>query len=319
MGAQQAAGPCSLQPGWGDANLQLQRLALVLAGLLCGVMLQQQAAPRSSVLRAPGRLANIAPGSSSVSTLEGVQVALPPWWNNTAPGLQEGLQSSGPWVGMPALASEKGTSQAGEDLWAWQHYFYNTLGGTYLEMGGLNGITYSNTRWLHRAAAWRGLLIEGSPSQYRQLVRNRPFDLRVNAAVCAKRQAVHYVEGGAVGGIVEFMSESFKASWHKGLDLAKTQQITCLPLAEILGHFGIAHIDFFSLDVEGGELGVLQSLDLSRVTFNVLVVESTKAEDRDAIRALLEAHGYAFQGAQAHNNWYVRKGWTGASKAPGVK
>lgn len=53
--------------------------------------------------------------------------------------------------------------------------------------------------------AWRGLLVEGSPKSYASLVKNRPFDITANAAICSNRTTVHYAQHdiGAVSGIIE--------------------------------------------------------------------------------------------------------------------
>ena len=61
---------------------------------------------------------------------------------------------------------------------------------------------------------------------------------------------------------------------------------SCLPLLSTPGHFNITHIDFFSLDVEGAELEVLKTLDLSAVHISVLVVEQdgTNPEKDGAVR-----------------------------------
>lgn len=102
------------------------------------------------------------------------------------------------------------------------------------------------------------------------------------------------------------------------------QEVVCVPLAELLGYYNIRHIDFFSLDVEGGELGVLQALDFDCVTFNVLVVEAdgSNADKDSAVRRLLESKGYKLYSHtgnetswQIGNDWFVRHGW-GPSKAP---
>lgn len=261
----------------------------------------------------PGR-----PGRPAVSTtdLEGVRIELPPWWS---PASQAVFQlPGGSWQGLLATGTVEGDAQDGEDAYAFENFFYNVWGGTYLEIGGLDGVQFSNTRWFHRIAGWRGILVEGSPTEFAKLVTNRPHDVRVNAALCGERRTVHYIEHAsvpAVNGIVEFMSDAFKKEWHPNIDLAKTKPLTCLPLSEVLSHLGVTHVDFFSLDVEGGELGVLQSLDFARVTFNVLVVEyAMKLEDVDAIRHLLEKAGYEYVGALVRNHWYTRRGWRGASK-----
>jgi hypothetical protein len=76
----------------------------------------------------------------------------------------------------------------------------------HLQLGGLDGLTYSNTVWYHHHMAWRGLLVEGNPRSYASLVKNRPHDIAANAAICGNRTMVHYVSHPqipAVDGIVE--------------------------------------------------------------------------------------------------------------------
>ena len=59
-------------------------------------------------------------------------------------------------------------SQSNEDKWLWKNVFEKlprneVLGGTFLEIGGLDGIDYSNTYFFEKKFDWRGVLIEGHP------------------------------------------------------------------------------------------------------------------------------------------------------------
>ncbi len=71
-------------------------------------------------------------------------------------------------------------SQHAEDIHAFEHYFYGLGGGTFLEMGALNGVQWSNTVALERVLGWRGILIEASPSSYSQLATNRLGQVRAS-------------------------------------------------------------------------------------------------------------------------------------------
>lgn len=92
-------------------------------------------------------------------------------------------------------------------------------------------------------------------------------------------------------------------------------EITCLPLASVLQMFGLTYIDFFSLDVEGAELKVLQTLDLSAVRINVMVVEQDghNPEKDEAVRALLLANEFELDErmrgdrAAGKNEWFVNR------------
>lgn len=55
--------------------------------------------------------------------------------------------------------------------------------------------------------------------------------------------------------------------------------------------FGITEIDFFSLDVEGGELDILRTVDFSRFKINVLMFERGNKERDAEIHQLLASAG----------------------------
>ena len=116
----------------------------------------------------------------------------------------------------------------------------------------------------------------------------------------------------------EFMPDSFRKNWYGTEDMPQSAEVVpCVSLGSILQTFSISHIDFFSLDVEGAELEVLRTLDLSALHFKVIVVEqdglnTTKDE---AVRELLLAHNFELYVNKAlretiagsRNDWFVNK------------
>lgn len=84
-------------------------------------------------------------------------------------------------------------SQKGEDL-ILLSWFNGMCGGKYLEMGALDGITYSNSYVFEAALEWDGLLVEIIPPSFQKLQYNRPFNVLVNAGVCETRQMIHYYD-----------------------------------------------------------------------------------------------------------------------------
>lgn len=218
------------------------------------------------------------------------------------------------------LASES-KSQDAEDEYAYTHFFFGQAGGSFLEMGALDGVLFSNTYALEKMLGWRGVLIEASPSSYGQLVFNRQDQVTVHVAVCNKPQIVHYADSGPAccRGIAEFMSESFLKTWHaeiSGKNYTGLPEVPCAPLNYILGQFGIKHVNFFSLDVEGAELEVLRAIDFASLSFDVIVIEAdgTNPEKDKGVLDILISKGYAFHGHVARNDWFVRSGFRPLAK-----
>ncbi|KAK9866147.1 hypothetical protein WJX84_002252 [Apatococcus fuscideae] len=207
-----------------------------------------------------------------------------------------------------------------EDEYAVDFFFYNKKHGTYLEMGGYDGLTFTNTLYLNKALGWRGMLIEASPQQYYRMIGNRKDDIGLLVAACDTYKDVHFVDTGTSGGILEFMSEAFKSTWHKDLAHEDMVDIPCMPLSSILSKFGVHQLDFWSLDVEGGEFQVLQTFDFDAVRINVICLEADgHAPEKDkAVVDFLKSKGYQYYGHIDRNDWFTHPDFKPSKKLPGV-
>ena len=202
------------------------------------------------------------------------------------------------------------------DLLEW---FNGLAFGTYLEIGALDGVQFSNSYFFNRVLNWKGLLVELGPRNFKRLVKNRKDELAVvHAAVCDVEKDVHYWEGpngGPVAGVAEFATTSFKTQWWKG-KLNMTQQnrtdiIKCKPLRTIVKENigNAAYFDFFSLDVEGSEYEVLRTLDFNDIGFGIILVE---CDDHNklknmAVRAFLLKNGYEYFDFHSRNCWFFNR------------
>jgi FkbM family methyltransferase len=136
-------------------------------------------------------------------------------------------------------------------------------------MGALDGHQYSNTAFFADTFGWSGLLIEGSPKKFDTLKLNRAKrDICVNAMICSSAQQLHYIESdqviNAVGGAWELMTPEFRKLKHPDLDeqkVARLPTVPCVRMQDVLDNFGIRHADIYSLDVEGAEAQVLETID----------------------------------------------------------
>jgi FkbM family methyltransferase len=181
-------------------------------------------------------------------------------------------------------------SQWGETAQALAWLFTNEHGaplhgGVYFEIGALDGERYSNTYVLEKCLGWRGLLIEAQPENFAQLKKNRCSggcgNVLIGEAVCDTTNGTlgFTAGGGPVAGQPEFFDEKFKMDFYGANDV-KTIKVPCNPLSYVFDQHGFKKIDFWSLDVEGAELAVLQTVNWSRVEISVIMMEN--AEDKKA-------------------------------------
>ena len=203
-------------------------------------------------------------------------------------------------------------SQSNEDRTLIANFLNGLCGGTYLEMGGLDEVRFSNTYVFNKMLGWKGVLVELGPKNFERLQVNRPNEIAtVHAGVCGEEKTLHYVEKGAVGGIWEFAAESFRKQWWNNIELEKVPTIECSPLKKILSHYAgnTTYYDFFSLDIEGAEFDALQSLDYSEVGFGIIFVEADEHNLRknNALRTFLGDKGYAFLWTKDRSDWFINK------------
>jgi len=205
-------------------------------------------------------------------------------------------------------------SQGREDEKAFKNYFPDCIGGRFLEMGALDGVTFSNTYAFDKDLGWKGVLIEADPENFATLKLTRPDQILVNAAICDERQVVHFVSSGdgAVRGIKEFMAPKFFKAYHldKYGKTARVQEhaIVCWPLMDILEYIGLMRFDLWSIDVEGGEAMILRGVDFTKVIVDVIVIEAdglNRSKDMEVISRLQK--DYVLHSKDERNLWWIRK------------
>lgn len=206
-------------------------------------------------------------------------------------------------------------SQGAEDRMALT-WFNGLCGGTYLEMGAVDGVSFSNTFVFQKAFGWKGLLVELTPPSFEKLVVNRPDDVTVNAAVCDEPRTLHYwynPERKFTAGVWEFTQPDFRERYWPDVRLEDTTPIDCVPLDQIIkerfSHGRPQFFDFWSLDVEGSEMMVIKSVDFTTTAFGIIVVEADGTNERKnlALRLFLESKGYRFLQQEKNNYWFVNK------------
>jgi len=214
------------------------------------------------------------------------------------------------------LPIEKGSD--GETADFIKKYFWGQSNGIIMEIGAMDGEQYSQSKPLEAQAGWHRILVEGSPTFAKGLAANAIHAFAFTCAICDDTREVHYVSSNTTnGGIAEFMSPHFVKAFHKELlsvdhkqwsTLPHVQKVACFPLAKLLETTQIKHINAFIVDVEGGELAMLHSVDWAAVRFDVIVVETDKKNRvkgyEGQVTAFLTEKDYHPVFHKGRNTWY---------------
>ena len=138
-------------------------------------------------------------------------------------------------------------SQQQEDRILYKKYL-NYKNGFFIELGAMDGKTFSNTLFYEKEMQWKGVLIEPSPGQFLQLQSNRPKCYNFNYAVSEINGFVNFTDAKALGCIVNSNSEEHIKLWR--LDkVNKIISVPSKPLLEIIQDIHIEQVDLFSIDV----------------------------------------------------------------------
>jgi hypothetical protein len=175
--------------------------------------------------------------------------------------------------------------------------------GFFVEMGGLNGITFSNSLIYEYCLGWTGILIEANPVNYRAMIDQRPCATSIWGACCAggsggghitmsgglgtsHMSTLPHISGlkgkpvkggskrtrgkGGKGGIRNRLNNNYNQQRRL---LAGDSMAPCRSMASIFHEYNVQWIDLWSLDVEGAELQTLQTVDWTVVQVGVLLIE----------------------------------------------
>jgi len=85
----------------------------------------------------------------------------------------------------------------------------------------------------------------------------------------------------------------------------KEIRVVCHTLQNIMKEIGQSRIDYFSLDVEGAELFILNSIDWESLFIDVFTIETD--QHRKEIIAFMEDHGYERIGKLPGDDIFKRK------------
>ncbi|KAL7436546.1 hypothetical protein ACHAXM_005256 [Skeletonema potamos] len=220
-------------------------------------------------------------GNERNSETENIMIFMPKITNHPSCVL-EWKESRSKWV-------DRGMSANAEDITIYDAFFSSSefRGGnrTYLEIGAHDGVRESNSRFYDICLGWNGLLVEPHPQNYERTVQLRPNAHHLGIAPSCMAN-----ESGTV-----LFPERIYTSAQVNEENSKIQ----IHLAHC-NALEIRHIDFWSLDVEGSELKVLETVDFHRTHIDVIIAESEnrlshlpeiqkKVED---VRMFLQRKGY---------------------------
>jgi len=198
-------------------------------------------------------------------------------------------------------------SQQGEDIFIYRNFINSKRSdGIFVKLGGVDGITYSNTKFFEDELNFKGVLIEPT-KQYDKMIINRPKCDNYNLAVSYTKEKIKFFGDGATAGASDLMTENFKKSWHKQ---SYEYYVDGEPFGDILNKSNIEYIDLLSIDVEGGELMVMETMNWNIPVYVVLIELDNHNPDKDEkCRQILRSNGFIFHNKMCINEFWINQNY----------
>ncbi len=195
-------------------------------------------------------------------------------------------------------------SQYGEDLILPHMGAQNR--GFYVDVGAYQPRSKSNTYKLY-LKGWSGITIEPNPDVATSFKRVRPRDTHLSIGISNFESELVYYK------FAEANCNSFAPEWAERFKVQEKVPIKCLPLTNVLDQYcRNQHIDLLSVDCEGHDMEVLQSLDWARYRPTVVIIEDFAAFSNGSlpsgsspIRSFMIELKYALASQTVFSSFYV--------------
>ena len=181
--------------------------------------------------------------------------------------------------------------------------YLNFDNGFFIEMGALDGVTYSNTLHLEKYKNWKGLLVEPSKKQFELCKQARPnsevFNFLCSSFNNAGKEYLFYDLGPMSYSKFQNIDNQYQIHHENAKKVAssfnlneESYYVKTRTITELLDSINSPKIiNFFSLDVEGAELEVLDGFDFTKYKIQYLLIES---RDFNKTNDYLVSKGYIY-------------------------
>lgn len=191
-------------------------------------------------------------------------------------------------------------SQERQDKLLDTHIFKGHRRGVFVEIGAWDGVCFSNSLFFEKERKWTGINIEPLPDKYEQLVKNRPNAINLNVAINDVEGDTEFLaisgDTGMLSGIKANYDDRHLQRIEKETQQlnteAKTVRVQSRRLDSIFREYNLQRIHYLSIDAEGSEMNIVQSIDFAATYIDVIGFENNYPDKTVHIIKFLEEKGY---------------------------
>lgn len=192
-------------------------------------------------------------------------------------------------------------SQYKQDWFLENHIFKGFKNGYFVDVGAHDGKHINNTLYFEENHNWSGINVEPIKEVYDKLIEKRPKCLNLNLAVDKKDgQAIFILNKGyteMLSGLQSYYDPRHHLRREKENQFYKSTteyvSVETKTLKTIFNENNVKQVNYLSIDVEGGELAVIESIDFDQVFIDVIGFENNYPDTGEIIVEYLKSKGYS--------------------------
>jgi FkbM family methyltransferase len=197
-------------------------------------------------------------------------------------------------------------SQFEQDKTVHQMFFQNIFNGYFVDIGAHDGTTFSNSKFFEELG-WNGVCIEPNPKIFSILQSTRKCKC-VKKAISDKVGTAQFFqilgEANMLSGLADEFNQRGIENIHHNIQNNEFDYIDVeLDLFDNI--VDNTTIDFLSLDTEGNELKILQTIDFNKYNIKVITVENNDYDDK--FLKFLTPKNYHFVTRLGCDELYIKK------------
>ena len=191
-------------------------------------------------------------------------------------------------------------SQIFQDLFA---YFFSNCKkkGTFIEIGGGNGVDLSNSYILEKKFKWRGVICEPDSRLHSNILAKRKCFLETRPVSSSVNKNIYFYFKGLYD---SYASLSYSPSAKKLKSISLNNLIKKYQLGK--------NIDYISIDTEGNELDIIKNFNFNKYNVKIFTIEHNfKKKIRERIYKILKKNNYqrVFKYISYMDDWYIKKNY----------
>lgn len=207
--------------------------------------------------------------------------------------------------------------QVEQDKFLNETYFQNRRGGTFVEFGAYDGVKISNSYFFEKELGWTGICIEPIAEHFKKLKENRHC-FCVQGCVAPRPGTVDFLKISGGQWFNQMLSGIVSSYDPRHIDRVRQEvarfhatvtviQVPCYRLTDLLDQHSMPHVNYLSIDTEGGELEILQSIDFKKYQIDFITVEDNYNDVR--LQQFLESQGFELIKRLSHDLVFKHRNW----------